>query len=886
MKIEPGVKLGPYEIIEPIGAGGMGEVYKAKDTRLDRIVAVKVLPENTANNPDIRARFEREAKVISSLNHPNICTLYDIGEINGNSYLVMEYLEGETLSERMKKSPLEIAQVLDIAVQIADALDKAHRKGLIHRDLKPANVMLTSEGAKLLDFGLAKFQVVDGKIDGVSAITQTTPLTGTGTILGTLHYMAPEQLEGNEADARSDIFGFGAMLYEMVTNQKPFDGKSQAGLIAAIIEREPPSIVQLKPMAPPGLNRLIQKCLAKDPDNRWQSVRDMSDEIRWISQSGSQAGIPLTLSKRRKSRERLAWLIAGTFFAIVSIFTAIHLMTLEEPPGVVRSHILAPDGHSYAMEYGGHVAFSPDGSKIAFVARDTANVTFSLWVRSINSTVAVPLPNTTDPTYPFWSHDSRYVAFFADGKMKKILSTGGPVLTICDAPTGRGGTWNENDLIIFSPIYNGPLNKVAAAGGESVQITFLDSTQSEICHRWPQFLPDNDHFLFFNRKGFGTATENNSICIGSLSDSTFTELFKANSNPIFANGHLLYMRESLLMAQAFDPSGLKIISDAVPIAENVAYSSRFSKGIFTASNNGNLLFQTGNVVTGSRLLVYNRNGEVIDSIGEPSIQNSMELSPDQNSLLVNLIDPNTNESSLWIHDLNRKIVTRFTFDNEVSAEWNHDGQYVYYKKTENNNRIIMKKNINGITDPDTIATFSSEMWLMDVSSDGKYLVACEQVDNSNFNIKIIPDDNFEQSYLFIDKSNHYFWPKISPDGRWIAYTSTESGEEQLYVATFPKYKGKWQISTDGGDRPRWNKNGKELIYLDNKEHLKSAKVDGSGQTFKVGEITTLFEINAYRPGNIYTVYDDCQKIIVNSFKETKSVNYATFVQNWYKDLEK
>ncbi len=436
MDLTNGTKLGPYEIVAPLGAGGMGEVYKALDTRLDREVAVKVLPADLAANPDFKQRFEREAKTISSLSHANICALYDVGHEDGVDFLVMELLEGETLAERLKRGPLPAEQVQRIGIQIAEALDSAHRRGLIHRDLKPGNIMLTASGAKLMDFGLAKPGVVPQGGSSLTAMpTQTTPLTAEGTLVGTFQYMSPEQIEGREADVRSDIFALGSVLYEMATGTRAFEGKSQISVMASILEKDPPSMSELIPMTPPALERLVRTCLAKDPEDRFQSARDVKLQLEWVAEAGSRAGVPAPLVSRRKSRQRLAWGAAAVLFLLASGFAAAYFREASVRPSSVWSYVLPPDKTNFDFDanVGGPV-LSPNGKRLVFEANDKTGKRL-LWVRPLNSLTANPLEGTDGATFPFWSPDSRSVGFFASGKMKKIDTFGGPPQVLCDAPS-------------------------------------------------------------------------------------------------------------------------------------------------------------------------------------------------------------------------------------------------------------------------------------------------------------------------------------------------------------------------------------------------------------------------------------------------------------------
>ena len=486
MAISPGTKLGPYEVLAPLGAGGMGEVYRARDTRLDRTVAIKILPQQLAATAEMRQRFEREARAVSSLNHPHICALYDIGDQDGTEYLVMEYLEGETLARRLEKGPLPLADLLRYAIEIADALDRAHRQGIVHRDLKPGNIMLTKAGAKLLDFGLAKpggAMVLSGETMTVSPAGSRT-LTAEGTIVGTVQYMSPEQLEGKEADARSDIFSFGALLYEMATGKRAFEGKSHASLIAAILEREPAPISQVQPMTPPGLERLVKTCLAKEPEERYQSAHDLKLQLGWIGEAGSQAGVPAPVVSGRKRRLQLAWGVAAVALAAVALLgSALAVRRQSDAP--LHVEVSPPDKVDFDAtgDFGGPPALSPQGDRIVFSAHGP-NSPKALWVRPLDSFAAQRLEGSDGAMHPFWSPDGRYIGFFAGGKLNKILATGGPVVSLADALDPRGGSWCSTDVILFAPSYQGGLMQVSAGGGQAIPATTVDAAK-HTTHRWP-----------------------------------------------------------------------------------------------------------------------------------------------------------------------------------------------------------------------------------------------------------------------------------------------------------------------------------------------------------------------------------------------------------------
>ncbi|MGH9317449.1 MAG: protein kinase domain-containing protein, partial [Thermoanaerobaculia bacterium] len=565
MTISPGSRLGPYEVLSPLGAGGMGEVWKARDTRLGRAVAIKVLPSHMSASPEVRQRFEREAKTISQLSHPHICALHDIGREGETDYLVMEYLEGETLTDRLVKGPLPLEQTLRFGVEIADALDKAHRQGIVHRDLKPGNVMLTKSGVKLLDFGLAKAMAPAAPAGSLTALPTQQGLTQEGTILGTFQYMSPEQLEGKEADARSDIFAFGAVLYEMATGRKAFSGSSQASLISAIMTSDPAPISSVQPMSPPALDRVVKTCLAKDPDERWQNAHDLMGELKWIAGLGSQAGVPGPPVARRRSRERLAWgMMTVTLFvalaaAVAAVVRNAHRAAMLERP--MRSSIVLPEKSALRA-----AALSPDGTRVVFVARDSSGKNL-LWIRPLDSLAVRPFPGTENPSFPFWSPDSLFVGFFADGKLKKIGASGGAPQTLCDAPINRGGTWNREGVILFTPVPDGPLYRVSASGGLPTPVTRFDPSRGETSHRWPFFLPDGRHFLYHVASfGSGGQVEKMGIYVGSLDSKEEKFLLRANSSVAYAPpGYLLFLRDRNLLAQPFDAQRIRITGDPLPV---------------------------------------------------------------------------------------------------------------------------------------------------------------------------------------------------------------------------------------------------------------------------------------------------------------------------------
>jgi Tol biopolymer transport system component/predicted Ser/Thr protein kinase len=893
MALLPGTRLGPHEIIEPLGAGGMGEVYRARDTRLDRTVAIKVLPGHLSGNEELRQRFDREARAISQLSHPHVCALYDVGHQDGVDYLVMEYLEGETLAERLVKGPLPTEQVLRFGIQIADALDKAHHLGIVHRDLKPGNVMLTKSGVKLLDFGLAKLRATTpGNVFSAVSVLPTqadASLTAQGTILGTFQYMAPEQLEGKDADARSDIFALGALLYEMATGQKPFQGKSQASLIAAILDRTPPPISTVQPMTPPALDRVVTTCLEKDPEDRWQTAHDVMLELKWVAEGGSQAGLPAPVLARRRSRERLAWILSGVLAASTIALGYLELRRPRSTSQVVRSVILAPEKTSFAFVGGGAgpVVVSPDGRQFAFVARESGGKK-QLWVHPLESLQAKPLAGTDDAAYPFWSPDSRFVGFFADGKLKKIEVSGGPALSICDAPDARGGAWNRDGTILFEPSFREPIHRVSANGGKSVPLTKLDSSRKETTHRWPSFLPDGRHFLFFSGShSTGTESELDAIFVGSLDGAKPRLLVNARSNAAYAAGHLLFVRQKTLLAQRFDPKSFELTGESFPIVENVQDDPGFFSAVFSVSDQGTLAYQTASGSSGlSELTWVDRSGKKVDVLGEPADYFEPRISPDGRRVAIAIEDP----GDVWIYDVARRVRTRLTFSgsDDFAPTWSPDGTRIAFSSQRSGSGDIYARAASGTGTDELLSTSKIFKVPNSWSPDGRYIayIAFQGAPGSKADLWLLSLADRKTSPILqspFDELQGVF----SPDGRWLAYASNESGRFEIYVQPFPGPGGKWQISTSGGTQPRWARGGKELFFLAPGGKIMSVEIQTSS-IVEAGTPQVLFStVLKNAPGPPYDVSSDGQRILLNRpIEEASSSPPITLVQNWTALLER
>ena len=843
MKVGPGKSLGPYEILSAIGAGGMGEVYKATDTRLNRTVAVKVLPEHVAANPELKQRFEREAQAIAALKHPNICVIYDVGEESGTQYLVMEYLEGETLAARLEKGAIPLDQALKCATEISDALDKAHQQGMIHRDVKPGNIMLTKSGAKLLDFGLAKrnpIRAIENKSE-LPTLNGESALTGRGTILGTLQYMSPEQIEGEEADARSDIFAFGAVLYEMVTGKKAFKGKSQASLMASILEHDPVPMSALHQMTPPGLDRVVRTCLAKEPGERWQNAHDLTLELKWIAEGGSQLAIPAMIA-RRKNRERIAWGLAALSMVGIIALAVAHFRT---PPGgttAVEFSIDPPENAVFGPA--GLLAaplpvVSPDGRHVAFLASSPGTLS-RIWVRSLNSAGARVLAGTDGAFAPFWSADGREIGFFADGKLKRVEYLGGPVLIVCDASLGSGGTWNRDGVIVFAPQPLGGLHRVSAAGGESTPITAPDASQNETAHRYPSFLPDGRHFLYFS-------PQPNAVYVGSLDSKEASKLLNADSGAIYAPpGYLLFVRQGTLMGQGFDADRRALSGEPFRVAENVRLvavpgSTFTGAAAFSVSDSGVLVYRTGAGISAQRSVWYDRAGRQLEPINQSGDSRYPVLSRDESRIVVQRQD--AAGSDIWVIDLTRGANSRLTFNptNESFPIWSPDGTRIVYASNQSGKQALYQKASTGSGSEELLLKSDQDNYPLDWSPDGRFILFRSDGPKTGQDIWVLPMTGERKPIPFLQTPFLENGARFSPDGKRVAYFSNESGTVQVFVQPFPATGGKWQVSVNGGTSLAWGRDGKELFFVTTDNRLVSVDVE-SGAEFRAGVPKPLFQV--------------------------------------------
>jgi serine/threonine protein kinase/dipeptidyl aminopeptidase/acylaminoacyl peptidase len=885
--MEAGTKLGPYEITSALGAGGMGEVYRATDTRLGRTVAIKVLASHLSENPQFKQRFEREAKTISQLSHPNICTLHDVGHEEGIDFIVMEFLEGETLAQRLSKGPLTSEQSLQYGIQIADALDKAHKQGIVHRDLKPGNIMLTKSGAKLLDFGLAKFQA-SGPQQVMSAVSVLATeaqqnLTAEGNIVGTFQYMAPEQLEGKDADSRTDIFAFGVTLYEMITGKKAFTGKSQASLIAAILEKDPPPMSELQPMTPPALERTVKTCLAKDPDDRWQSAHDLRNQLAWIRDGDSQTQISAFVAKPRKVRNWLPWSIA-----IVSLLIAagsllyIYRRPINTGMQQYRLAVTPPENPDVPFDQAHGFAISPDGRYLVFVGQPEIGAR-RLWLRTLAETEAKPLEGTDGAAFPFWSPNSRFVGFFANGKLRKISIPEGIPQILCDATNGRGGGWSKDGTILFCPDTYQPLFRVDEKGGSPQEIGPARATGWG--NRWPVFLPDGRNFLFFV---YSIDPGRRGIYAASLGSSQAKLVVQSDSMAAFdPNGYLVYVRERTLMAHPFDSRKLEVSGDSYPLVRNVQpYTDTGPSGYapFTISSNGALVSGVLNVNT--QLQWLDRTGKLLQTVGDRTNYYEPSLSPDEKRISVAVEDPQGGQD-IWIID-SKGIPSRLTFykGRLNGPVWSPDGKFLVFSKSDEKDEFHLFLLPAAGGKEEQLLDWNNEQTADDWSGDGRFLLF-ENFDPKSVDLWILPMTGERKPFPFLQTEGNQTHASFSPNGRWIAYVSDESGRAEVYVQGFPGVaSGKFQISTAGGDTPLWRRDGKELFYLATDGNLMAVEVKTETE-FESSLPQTLFKTEIRQLGfttwrSNYCPSADGQRFLVNQV--VGSSQPLRITTNWRADL--
>jgi Tol biopolymer transport system component len=878
MALAPGTKLGPYEIVAPLGAGGMGEVYHARDTRLDRTVAIKVLPESLASDTDRLQRFEQEARVLSALSHPNLLAIYDVGTQGGIHYLVSEFLEGQTLRERMSAGSMPQRKLPEYALQIANGLAAAHDKGIVHRDLKPENIFVTrDERVKILDFGLAKQSPGAASLIGESAtITSPTP-TSPGTVMGTVGYMSPEQVRGHAVDHRSDIFSLGAILYEMVAGKRAFKGESGVETMNAILKDDPPEIDATQMKVSPGVERIVRHCLEKSPANRFQSARDLAFALGTLSGTESTAAVHSGPMPRK--RLWLAWV--GVGLALVAV-TAFVFLLRQGPPQAKRLEFAIPVQGEVS-----HLALSPDGRMLAFVSPDEASRANVLSVQRIGSSAAAVLPGTEGANYPFWSPDDAYVAFFADGKLKKVAASGGTPQILAVTPNARGGSWGRSG-IIYAADASGPLWRVNADGSNAAPLTDkIFASAAEASHRWPVFLPDGDHFLFW-AGNFQNSNDDrvSGIYLSSLAAKEKTLLVLTHSNPGYASGYFYYVDgRKALIATSVDVSNGRVSGEPRVVGEGLGFQPSTYWGAFTVAENGTLVYNTSSGAALSVLTWYDRAGKELGRVGDPGVLANPAISPEGNLVAVDIADVRANNVDIWIDDLKRGTTSRFTFDpaEEVAGTWSQDGSVVAFRSGAGGTSVFLKKT-HGLEPAKRILKLNGGDDLIpnSWSVDDKEILCTSQPSGGGSDLVLVPASGGKMVPFLATKASETSG-QISPDGKWVAYASNESGDWEIYVTTFPSAAGKWQVSRGGGSEPRWRGDGKEIFYIGAKGTLTAVPVN-SERTFSTGTPTPLFHFHGRAPISstdlfTYDVAKDGKRFLVNRYVKPQHVAPLTVVLN-------
>ncbi|MEO8436146.1 MAG: protein kinase [Pyrinomonadaceae bacterium] len=891
MAIPPNSRLGRYEIRSQIGSGGMGEVYLARDPKINRDVAIKVLPAAFSSDSERLRRFEQEAQAVGALNHPNILSIYDVDTHEGSPYLVSELLEGETLREQLNGAALPVGKSLDYAFQIASGLAAAHAKGIVHRDLKPDNLFITREGrVKILDFGIAKLiQPRDASVSDTELPTRILN-TQPGMVMGTVGYMSPEQVKGLKVDHRSDIFSLGVILYEMLSGKRAFHCQSAIETLNAILKEDPPELSQFNGHVNASLERVVKHCLEKSAEHRFQSATDVAfslEALSGLSSSLQLATASVPTPERPQNYARLAWVVAGVCLLGLLAALPLAIAYLRRPAvdeRVLKVSLLPPEKVSMAGTLPG-IALSPDGRRLAFIAslegRDT------LFVRSLDSLSAQALPGTEGAagnSAPFWSPDSRFIGFSAGGKLKKIDASGGPPQTVCDAAS-RGGTWNRDGVIIFGSGASGPLFRVSAAGGEPSPVTTLDQARSETSHRWPFFLPDGKHFLYFVRSN---QAENGGVYAGSLDGKETKRLLPATLNAAYAPpGFLLFLRNETLMAQRFDAGELQLSGEPFPVAEHVAYNLGLARGDFSVSENGVLAYRSGSGEI-NQPFWFDREGKQIGSLGKAGLYFTLWLSPDESRAAMDRSDPKTGTNDIWLFDLSRDLPSRFTTDpgGESNPLWSPDGSRIVF--VSNRDGVLYQKMASGGGNQEVILKSPDDKVPDDWSADGQFIVYETLNPKTKRDLWVLPVSGDRKPFPFLQTEFDEQQAQFSPDGKWIVYTSDESGGPEIYAQRFPAAGDRLRVSTAGGCQPKWRRDGKELFYIATDRKLMAVDIK-MGDSFVAGVPHALFGTRVLSLTDFrshYSVSGDGQRFLINSTIEEIHATPISVVVNWTADLKR
>lgn len=907
MMMTAGTRLGPYEILAPIGAGGMGEVYRARDTRLERDVAIKCLPDGVAADPDRLARFRREARTLAALNHPHIAAIYELEEADNVPALVMELVPGESLADRLLRGSPAIREALELARQIAEGLEAAHEKGIIHRDLKPANLQVTPSGSvKILDFGLAKALAPEGAsatADAMNSPTFTARATEMGLIIGTAAYMSPEQARGLPVDARTDVWAFGCVLYEMLAGRPAFAGDHASDILAAVLRTEP-DWNALPPETPAAARRVLRRCLEKDLHRRLHDIADARIELDDALDGSSGAEAPPEPRERTegraragaRTRERAAWILAGmSVVALALVLASGRWLPRGVPAADSRTYdaaVVLPDGlRIWATEPSGRFALSPDGRRLALIGSDADGQTM-LWVRPLETSVAQRLAGTEGATFPFWSPDSRFVAFMAGGKLKKIDAGGGAVVTLCDATLPASGTWNREDVILFTPRASSPVYRVPAGGGAPEPATRLDAAAGDEQHWFPFFLPDGRHFLYFvvGSKARGVA-DPRAVYLGSLNPGEAARLLiEGGSNAKYANGHVIFVRDGTLMAQRFDPDRLVLKGDAAPLVEQVQITGLVTTGVaaaFTVSETGVLAYQTGSTVL-SQLAWLDREGRELAKIGEAADFADLALSPDGTRAAVSVLDLAIGTRDIWLFDLGRGLRQRVTFDpgDDIAPVWSKpEGDRLFFSSRRQGNTHLYERALRGAGDDRLLFEDSLGKYASSLSPDGRFLAYVRGggiIRRSD--VWMLPLAGEHRAVPLLQTEFVESQPQFSPDGQWLAYMTNESGRQEVYIRPFARDGDKVQVSTAGGGWPRWRRDGKEIFYLSPDRAIVAVPVASQESRLEIGAGRPLFTMRTRPQARLdaynYDASADGRRFLVNTFVEQSTSAAINIVINW------
>lgn len=899
MGLNEGSKLGRYEIGSLIGVGGMGEVYRASDPKIGRDVAIKVLPADFASNAERVERLEREARAAGSLSHPNILSIYDVDSQDGTYFVVSELLVGEELRDRLNEGSIPLRKTIDYAQQIVSGLAAAHERGIVHRDLKPENIFITKDDrVKILDFGLAKLREASTDMHGSEDATKKA-LTDPGIVMGTVGYMSPEQVRGHAADQRSDIFSFGVILFEMLTGRRAFGGDSVVETMHSILKDDIPDLEESGTRIPPSVEKLMRRCLEKKPEHRFHSAHDLGFALDAVSSPTTLSGSGLTTVARSVSEDvadvgsrwpgRAAWIAAGLLLVSTAALAVLYFGR-QAPQRPTQRFAIAP---SEKTSFDPAFALSPDGMQVVYVGRGADGST-SLWLRQLNSVTARPLTGTDGGSFPFWSPDSRSIGFFADSKLKKIEASGGPAQTLADASGDpRGGTWTPDGWIIFAPNTLSPLMRVGAAGGAVSELTKLNTEIGQTSHRWPSMLPDGKHILFFGRGGLPEVQGIYATSIESPAPSLLMSSMVAGAyDEVDGVGYLMFVKEDTLMAQRFDADRLALSGDATPLVENLlSFPGELGPTAYSAFSaaSGNLIYRSGDLQN-TRLSWYDRSGKMLEAVTEPGGYHELSLSKDDTKVLFGRNEA-AETQDIFIMDLSRGSTTRLTFDprNDNTSIFSPDETQVVFFSDRGGNRAFYRKAANGAGNDELIMT--GEGYPDDWSPDGKYILydkaagAITKVD-----LWVLPIGDAAPPFAYLETPFEEAHAQFSPDGRWVAYASNESGRPEIYIQSFPIGGGKWQISSGGGDQPQWRSDGKEIFYVAPDRNLMVVSIE-SGSTLAVGRPAVLFQTALPLSGirddrNNFVPSRDGQRFLINGLADTGDSQPLILVLNWAGETKK